>query len=274
MVHPTVYLHVSSASSLRLWTIDATLQQRGVLGRDLLPTSRVYSTTPIPQISTGSAAYPVLLGPPSYMSADPTCVRSALSVRIAAHLGRHIWQAPASSTQQPLLAFMPEHGAQAEIGDFKVAVSREEQILRLEISVSDAFIVYECLSVSWRSACPQAHELRANMDILCQLLIGQSRIWRGPLVHRHQVLLDQLSHQLSHSWTEQLTHQFCQTDHRRQLAPTAYTALAPIPPAPSPAIPAHDAESPGYSRAADSDAPEPLFAALSGLARRAQEWVI
>jgi hypothetical protein len=34
-----------------------------------LPTSRVYSTTPIPQISTGSAAYPCPAGPPSYQLA-------------------------------------------------------------------------------------------------------------------------------------------------------------------------------------------------------------
>lgn len=74
--------------------------------------------------------------------------RSAPSGRIAAHLGRHIWQAPASSTQQPLLALVSEHRTQAEIGDFQVTVGREEQILRLEISVGDAFIMYEGLTVS------------------------------------------------------------------------------------------------------------------------------
>lgn len=134
-----------------------------------LPTSRVYNTTPRPQISTGSAAYPAPPGDPSYRQ-----FRSTSTLTSGATYGR-LPHRPLSSLVLPLCR--------------KTAHSPKSDILRLPFAASSRFsgLRSRCaIPLEWTNSCTR--QLDTHRSILHsphRRASEQSRIWPSPPGHPH-----------------------------------------------------------------------------------------
>ena len=122
----------------------------------------------MPQISTGSAAYPTPPGDPSYRQRVPD----------STHLWSHVWQASTSTTQKPRLALMPKHGAETKVGYFQITIRSQQQILRFQIPMCDTFRVNEFL-LRQRGKISNSQYPRASV---------QSKISPSPPARPHPVL--------------------------------------------------------------------------------------
>ena len=74
-------------------------------------------------------------------------VSQAMSKMSRTDLGGHIRQRTASPAQEPFFAFVSKYSAQTKVGDLQIAVGRQEQIFRLEVTMSNAFRMYEVLPI-------------------------------------------------------------------------------------------------------------------------------